>query len=433
MSESLFLNQHVQNFASSHPQEEGWKVYELRQDGIEKYGLEYLLEFLRDCHPQIVKRRTTVTHLHGDEVNAHPAYLHPAETGSEWDLRKELNGRGWFGLVHVEWSGQPIHLLGFFLFTSHSYIFVVHVATKSNVAFRDFIIALKTYAESKRKTEEIRKIWVVNGEDIPILPCSWEDLILPPGFGESIRRNVEVFFQSEARYRALNLPYRRGLLFAGPPGCGKTAMLKALAYHTPVSVITVLGKADVEDREIETAFQRASMDAPALIFLEDLDKLMRSEKVSLAYFLNLLDGFRALEGVLIIATANEPEHLDPSLLLRPSRFDRVWRFALPGKEERLTLLRRRGQGRFSELALEEAAKRAQGFSMAYVQELVVNALFDAASEEREPKDVDLLKSVDVMKNQRRDASKATPRLEQEDAVGFTLQDRNGSGTKSASM
>lgn len=425
MSESLFLNQHIQNFSSSHPQEDGWKLYEFRQDGIEKYGFEYLLEFVRDCHPQAVKRRTTVTHLHEDEVIAHPAYLHPAEVGSEWDVGKELNGNGWFGLVHLEWQGQPLHIVGFFLFAFHGYNFVVHMATQSNLAMREFIVAMKAYCESKRKSEHVRKIWVVNGDDIPIAPMSWDHIVLPPGFLESIRRNVEVFFQSEARYRALGLPFRRGLLFAGPAGCGKTATLKALAYHTPVRVITVLGKADVEDRAIETALQRASMDAPALVFLEDLDKLMRSEKMSLAYFLNLLDGFRTLNGVLIIATANEPERLDPALLLRPSRFDRVWTFALPGKEERLALLRRRGQGYFSESALQDVAERSQGFSMAYVQEIVVNALFEAAYQDAGPSDADLLRSVDTLRSQRRGVSKAAPRLEEVDQVGFSLPHRNG--------
>lgn len=427
MSEALFLNQHIQQFSSSHPQEEGWKVYEMREEVVHRYGFEYLLEFLRDGHPKAVRRRTTVTHLLEDELIGTPTYLHPAEAGSEWDIGKELDGQGWFGLVHLEWMGQPIHILGFFIFIGRGFNFLVHVATKSNVVMRDLTAALKAYSESKRKKEETRKIWVVNGDDIPIGPMVWDDIILPPGFADSIRRNVDVFFKSEQRYRSLGLPYRRGLLFSGPPGCGKTATLKALAYQTPVRVITVLGKSDVEDQAMETALERAAMDAPALVFLEDIDKLMRSAKLSLAYFLNLLDGFRTLNGVLIIATANEPETLDPALLLRPSRFDRVWMFPLPRKEERLLLLRRRGQSYFSEAALVEAAEESQGFSMAYVQEVVVNALFEATYNDSRPTDEDLLRSVDMLKSQRRGVSKTTPRLEDVNHAGFSLPTGNGEG------
>src|SRR6185312_14088076 len=100
--------------------------------------------------------------------------------------------------------------------------------------------------------------------------------------------------------------------------------------------------------------------------------------------LNLLDGLKALSGVLVIATCNEPDKLDPALIHRPSRFDRVWRFELPKYEQRLELLRRKGDTFFSESALETAVRRSEGFSMAYVQEIVVSALLECAHDDQPP-------------------------------------------------
>lgn len=419
MSESLFLNRHIRDFSVSHPQEEGWKVYEMPGGAAAQYSFRYLLDFLRDRHPNAVKRRSTIKNMAEEELTGTPDFLHPAEAGSEWDLRHELDGTEWFGLIHIEWLEQPIHIMKVILYEGRGYSDVYHVATKSNVALRSFARELNAYGLTRRKVEA-RKIRVVNGDDIPITPVEWDEIILPSGFTESIRRNVESFLNGEERYRALGIPYRRGLLLAGPPGCGKTLTLKALAYHTTVPIITVLGRADVEDHHIDRAFHSAGLEAPSIVIFEDLDKLVRSNGVSLSHFLNIMDGFKTLNGVMVIATANEPEELDPALLHRPSRFDRMWKFPLPEMEQRLALLRKRGGAYFSDAALTDAALRSQGFSMAYVQEIVVNALLESAHNGTDPTDADLLRSLDALRSQRRSASRKMDSLVEEESVGFAL-------------
>jgi len=419
MSESWYVNHHIQAFSSSHPHEEGWKVYELPIGPARKRFFHYLLDFLRDRHPGAVERRTTVKGILDEELVDTPAFVHPADSGTEWDLSQELDSDGWFGRVHLTWEGHPIHVVSFLLKDGHGYTNLYHVATRSNVALRRLLEAVERYGQSRQK-EVARHIHVVNGPDIPIMPVSWDDIFLPPSFAESIRTNVTGFFQSENRYRALGIPYRRGLLFAGSPGCGKTLTLKAVAYHTPAKVITVLGAAGVEDGHIADALNLAVKQAPAIIIFEDLEKLVQSKGVSLSLFLNMLDGLQSLDGVMIIATANEPERLDPALLHRPSRFDRVWTFPLPGMEQRLALLRKRGAAYFSDSALHEAAKRSQGFSMAYVQEIVVNALLESAHNGSTPSDSDLLRSLDALRLQRKCASKHIESLEEQENVGFCV-------------
>jgi SpoVK/Ycf46/Vps4 family AAA+-type ATPase len=188
----------------------------------------------------------------------------------------------------------------------------------------------------------------------------------------------------------------------------------------PVKFVTVLGLANVTDEQIQHAFYVAGIHAPSVLLFEDLDKLIHAAGISLSHFLNVLDGPQVTKGVLVIATSNEPEQLDPALLHRPSRFDRVWTFPLPGIDERLALLHKRGAVYFSESALHEAARRSQGFSMAYVQEIVVNALLESAHNGKNPTDQDLLRSFDTIRLQRRCASKGVESLKEQDNVGFAL-------------
>lgn len=72
-----------------------------------------------------------------------------------------------------------------------------------------------------------------------------------------IKMNVEGFFAGRERYAHLGLPHRRGFLFAGPPGCGKTFTLKALAFNTPAKFISVQGTADVNDAMLCRALELA--------------------------------------------------------------------------------------------------------------------------------------------------------------------------------
>jgi SpoVK/Ycf46/Vps4 family AAA+-type ATPase len=235
---------------------------------------------------------------------------------------------------------------------------------------------------------------------------------------------VQAFFHSSERYQQLGIPHRRGFVFAGPPGCGKTLTLKTLAYNTSAKFITVLGKADVVDDIISYALHLAEKYTPAAVLLEDLDRIVQNKGLSLPHLLNLLDGLRALNGVLFIATCNEPDKLDPALIHRPSRFDRVWRFDLPKYEQRLALLYKRGGAFFSESALQEAARRSEGFSMAYVQEIVVNALLECAHDELVPGDDCLFKSLDRLRVQRKSASKPGESMDEKETVGF-FQSNNG--------
>ncbi|MCA9567669.1 MAG: AAA family ATPase, partial [Myxococcales bacterium] len=109
--------------------------------------------------------------------------------------------------------------------------------------------------------------------------------------------------------------------------------------------------------------------------LEDLDALVTEKSKS--FFLNELDGLTDNTGVIVLASTNWPERLDPALRDRPSRFDRRYTFALPGRAERIRWLERwDGRSTHADVRLGEVARRTvaaetAGFSYAFLQELLV--------------------------------------------------------------
>ncbi|MDE2291992.1 MAG: ATP-binding protein, partial [Elusimicrobia bacterium] len=290
------------------------------------------------------------------------------------------------------------------------------IATKSRDAFEDLwgeLVAFKRRHFSAR-----REIEVVNGGWLPRPRFDWSDLVLPAGMAEEIRRHAESFLAAREHYKALRLPYRRGFLFAGPPGVGKTFAVKVLYSKLRASAFALDLKSETKDGDLKRAFDAAAAAAPSVLLLEDLDRIVGGKEVSMSFLLNLLDGLEPKEGLLLVATTNAPEKLDQALLHRPSRFDRVWHFPLPGLPERLRLMEKRGQGRFSQAALQRAAERSAGFTMAYAQEAVVSALLAALFEKRTATDADLLASVDELAQQVREGHKKDGLLKADAPVGF---------------
>lgn len=418
MSESMYLQRQSDRFLAAHPREAGWVVHEFGGDSAEELSLNYLLDCLREWHPAAITSRTALPLVGAGAFRNSMSICAVSEAGALNSASEEANAYGWRGTIELIWNGQDIHCHMLSLILGKGCFGIYFVATKSLAAFRDLLLVLERYGKARLK--EKKEIYVVNGENIPVTSSSWDDLVLPAQMARDIRSNVDGFFASPERYTALGIPHRRGFLFAGPPGCGKTLTLKTLAFNTPAKFISVLGTADVDDSMLRNALDLAQGCTPAVVLLEDLDRIVNAKGVSISYFLNLLDGLKVLNGVFVIATCNEPDKLDPALTHRPSRFDRVWRFDLPKYDQRLTLLRKRGRNFFSESVLETVARRSEGFSMAYVQEIVVNALLECAHDEMEPHDDHLFKSLDILRVQRKEASKPGEAMDEREGVGFCL-------------
>ncbi|MBS1722008.1 MAG: ATP-binding protein [Armatimonadetes bacterium] len=209
-----------------------------------------------------------------------------------------------------------------------------------------------------------------------------EDLVAPPGFIEDLLRETAGFFDCEEIYERHGVTWKRGVLLLGPPGNGKTHAIKALIRHMGRPCLYVRNLESERytlQRSIESVFARARATSPCVLVFEDLDSMVNAQTRSA--FLNELDGFASNKGVLVIATANYPEKLDPAILERPSRFDRKVTFDLPGLAERKEFLARSTlkwsqAASIPSKALDSVSQGTEGFSFAYLQELCVSALMD---------------------------------------------------------
>jgi hypothetical protein len=209
---------------------------------------------------------------------------------------------------------------------------------------------------------------------------TFANLVLHGGLKEEIREDLGQFFGARETYQEYSVPWKRGILFIGPAGNGKT--------HTVKAVINALGQPCLYVKSFRSEFQtdhdsmrqvfhRARQTTPCLLVLEDLDSLL--DGGNRAFFLNELDGFAANEGIVTLATTNHPERLDPSILNRPSRFDRKYHFPIPGPGERAAYLRLWNSDlkfalRLSENQIEEMVALTEEFSYAYIKELFLSSI-----------------------------------------------------------
>lgn len=172
-----------------------------------------------------------------------------------------------------------------------------------------------------------------------ILKSHWEDVILDHSLKEDLIDTIQRFFDSREQYRRLAVPWKRGLIFYGPPGNGKTVSIKA-TMHTlynreppiPTLYVKSLKGFFGPEYSISQIFGKARQEAPCYLVFEDLDSMVTPEVRS--FFLNAVDGLSENEGVLMIGSTNHLDQLDPGLAKRPSRFDRKYLFPDPNEGQR---------------------------------------------------------------------------------------------------
>lgn len=213
-----------------------------------------------------------------------------------------------------------------------------------------------------------------------VTASSFDQLILEGTFKQQIVDDFTWFLASRETYEEHGVPWKRGALFIGPPGNGKTLCMKALIRTLGIPCIYVQSfesPHSLPQTGMETVFRRARSTAPCLLVLEDIDALLLEGTRS--YFLNELDGFASNSGVVTLATTNHPERLDPSILERPSRFDRKYHFDLPSAPTRASYIaawneRLKPALRLSAEGCAQLAELTEGFSFAYIQEVFVSSM-----------------------------------------------------------
>ncbi|HEX9968972.1 MAG TPA: ATP-dependent zinc metalloprotease FtsH, partial [Acidimicrobiales bacterium] len=163
------------------------------------------------------------------------------------------------------------------------------------------------------------------------------------------------FLRMPERFREIGARVPKGMLLVGPPGTGKTLFARAVAGEAGVGFLSVTGSDFMEmfvgvgASRVRDLFQTARKQAPAIIFVDEVDSIGRKRGAGLGgghdereqtlnQMLSEMDGFETTEGIVMMAATNRPDILDPALL-RPGRFDRQIVVPLPDLEERLPILK----------------------------------------------------------------------------------------------
>jgi len=207
-----------------------------------------------------------------------------------------------------------------------------------------------------------------------------EQLVLPPRTVALLDRNVMGFIAQREKLKALGLPAKKGLLFYGAPGTGKTHTIHYLATRLPNHTTLLITAEEVG--LLEHYFQLARFLQPAMLVIEDADLIARSreqmgsacEEVLLNKLLNEMDGLREDAEILFILTTNRPEQLESALAARPGRIDQSIEFPLPDDQGRrqLAVLYACGLALPPEV-LEQVVRRTSGASAALIKELMRRA------------------------------------------------------------
>lgn len=223
------------------------------------------------------------------------------------------------------------------------------------------------------------------------------------GIDEAENELVEVvdFLKDPRKYTRLGGTAPKGVLLVGAPGTGKTLLARAVAGEAGVPFFSMSAAEFVEmivgvgAARVRDLFRQARENAPAIIFIDELDSIGRArgqvalggaseQEQTLNQILTEMDGFSSREGIIVLAATNQPDVLDKALL-RPGRFDRRVVVNLPDKIGREAILgvHTRKVPLAKDVSLSELAATTPGLSGADLKNLVNEAALLAARREQD--------------------------------------------------
>ena len=252
-----------------------------------------------------------------------------------------------------------------------------------------------------------------------------------PDIKKALERDVLNFIKVMPILKENGLPNSRGIILSGPPGTGKTMIAKSMASETKATTILISAEMIQQRNDIKSAFRLARKLAPTLIIIEDIDTAGTvsrrfADHPILGEYLQAMDGIEANEGVVVLATTNHTENIDPAISDRPGRFDRIIEVPLPDAEQRINILANLlakmptdnltfGLGTkdfFGNETISEIGRDAKHLSGAWIREIVHTAFIFATYDGRDAISAkDLRTALKDVKERRGLAYKSTPKLE----------------------
>eukprot|EP01105_Mastigella_eilhardi_P021580 TRINITY_DN523_c0_g1_i1.p1 TRINITY_DN523_c0_g1~~TRINITY_DN523_c0_g1_i1.p1 ORF type:complete len:822 (-),score=243.75 TRINITY_DN523_c0_g1_i1:76-2484(-) len=219
---------------------------------------------------------------------------------------------------------------------------------------------------------------------------SWEDIGGLEDVKRELKETVQYPVEHPEMFKKFGMTPSRGVLFYGPPGCGKTLLAKAIANECQSNFISIkgpelltmwFGESEANVREI---FDKARQAAPCVLFFDELDSIARSRNSSQGdsgagdrvtnQLLTEMDGMGAKKNVFIIGATNRPDIIDPALM-RPGRLDQLIYIPMPDEGSRISIFKAnlRKSPLAKDVDLVAMARATQGFSGADITEICQRA------------------------------------------------------------
>jgi len=265
------------------------------------------------------------------------------------------------------------------------------VLEKLKVGTKDFEYGLRMVQPSA-----MREVLV----EIPRV--KWDEVGGLENVKSALKEAVEWPLDNPEAFKRLGITPPKGILMYGPPGCGKTHIVKALANETGTNFISVKGPemfskwVGESERRLRDIFRKARQVAPAIIFFDEIDSMAprrgggQGSRVSeqlVSQLLTEMSGVESLEGVVVVAATNRPDMIDPALM-RPGRFDKLIYVPAPDYKTRKEILVIHTVGMpMKKVDLEDIVKKTEGYSGADLEALVKEAGLAALRENINAKEV----------------------------------------------
>jgi len=241
------------------------------------------------------------------------------------------------------------------------------------------VINLKPEGVCTIKPETVLHIseHIAEDEEIAVDYVKYEDI---GGLHEEIMEIREII-ELPSKIPSLNTKFEiklpRGILLHGPPGCGKSLLLRAVSNESEAFIISINGPEIMSkfyggsEKKLREIFKKAENNSPSIISIDNIEVIAPKreqktgdvEKRVVAQLLSLMDGLHSRERVNIIGITSKIELLEPALL-SPGRFDRIIEIKLPGEKSREEIFRihTRSMPLEKSVSIKELAKNTQNFS-----------------------------------------------------------------------
>jgi SpoVK/Ycf46/Vps4 family AAA+-type ATPase len=340
----------------------------------------------------------------------------------------------------------------YFTYNNKSYVFLSIVPDDRNFTNLYYLISNSTedVEELEEASSEFAGEYLIGaidiytgngGEEIFETSTKMEDVFMDKDKKDQLIKHAEAPFKNKDLYKKLGVPPKRGVIFVGDPGNGKTlwteAYINEYCYDRYTKVILRNYCAEGRFRfysEIKSITEAREKGIDCVLVLEEIDRLINDTDRALV--LNTIDGPLTRQmfsgGLLILATTNHPDKVDPALINRPSRFDTVIRFDPPSENERTVYFASKlakHSLNIPQKDVSEICKETSGLSYAHLNEIIFQSALkslekDCSGENLASKMMEVVKQ---LKGEQKDIKKLFNQsgLGDQRQAGFQERELNG--------